>query len=85
MKENFGISGTGEGVVWYPVGVATYSIRFFENYSFKTKGEEFHVIKQNAYVQLAPSIIYSSEEFADVFVTPARLKQVLVMVHQGND
>lgn len=78
VKSTFGIEGTGEGVVYYPaVGESPCSIEFFNNFSFKAKGEKHKVTKTKEAVQIDPEVAASIEEFVSMTVTEARLEQGL--------
>lgn len=48
----------------------------FGTYAFKTKGKTFHMINQAETVSMESMVIHNAEEFAEIFVTPARLQQV---------
>jgi len=63
---HFGISGTGEGVVWS-----------FGKYKFKVKGEKHSVTKVKKLVSVDPEKLESIEKFVEYAVTGNRLEQAL--------
>lgn len=83
----FGVSGTGEGVVFYPVSMEdeTKCIlrRDFRNYTFKAKGEKHKVVKTKKSVQIDPEIATTIDEFAAMVVTEARLNQAVTEAANG--
>lgn len=85
VKETFGISGVGEGLVFYPLPECTdlesddkilIERGFYKDYVFKAKGEKHKVVKHKEPVQIDPEVAKSIEEFADLFVTENRLEQI---------
>lgn len=84
VKETFGISGVGEGVVMYPVDEhATADPTRLAQTMFKAKGEKHAVRVQRQPVQISPQVIASTEQFVAVMVTDARLEQGLSEVCEG--
>ncbi len=81
VKENFGISGVGEGIVYYPVSEmnADGSMHrgVFSALMFKAKGEKHQVNKQKSAVIIEPEKVKSANEFVAKFVTDNRLEQAL--------
>jgi len=81
VKETFGISGVGEGLVWYPVSCGNGDpLPWYlpaHELMFKTKGEKHSVVQQKAPVQIAPEVAESIEGFVEMFVTEARCEQIL--------
>ncbi|KAL6068671.1 Translation machinery-associated protein 22 [Balamuthia mandrillaris] len=89
VKSRFGVSGSGEGLVWYPVSfpLASEEVKeeaeqrvelspdLFQALSFKTKGPTHSVIAGKKSVQLSPELVESAEQFLDLFFTEARLRQ----------
>lgn len=73
VKENFGIEGVGEGLVFYPVSHS--GLKNFNNLVFKAKGEKHKNISKAAPAQVNPEVAASIEEFANLVLTPARLEQ----------
>jgi tRNA-binding EMAP/Myf-like protein len=90
----FGVDGTGEGLVLYPVSIYRDSGYVsqeladeigplldrdrFAELVFKAKGEKHKVVKQKSPVQIDPEIARSVDEFVDMFLTEARLEQGVV-------
>ena len=77
VRDNFGIEGTGEGLVMYP---EVRDVVERENYTrliFKAKGEKHQVVKTKQAVQIEPETARNIQEFVDLFVTEARLQQAL--------
>jgi hypothetical protein len=81
VLETFEVSGTGEGLVWYPdpEGELPWYCPYHEM-MFKTKGKKHSVVRQKKPVQVEPEVVKSIEEFVDVFVTEPRLEQILTEV-----
>ena len=77
VKQEFGIEGTGEGLVFFPMidGVPFIKRRHFSNLIFKAKGEKHKVIKQRNAVQIDPEVMESISEFVEKTVTVARMEQ----------
>jgi len=75
VHETFGVKGTGEGIVYYPVSAEHLGWENFKNLVFKTKGEKHRVVKAAAPVQLNAEVASSIEEFVTMFVTEPRLNQ----------
>ena len=75
IKETFGVSGPGEGVVLYPDGCPAVSA--WGSYSFKAKGEKHRVKASNRAVEIAPEVLGDVKSFVAAFVTPARCEQGL--------
>jgi len=73
VKEVFGVSGIGEGLVFYPY--KEYDRDRISLLMFKAKGEKHQVAVQNKPVQLDPEVLNSINEFSDKFITEARLEQ----------
>ena len=83
VKETFGISGLGEGLVYYPIlknSEGYISREDYTNLVFKAKGDAHKVVKTKKAVQINPEVAKDIEEFADLFVTDARLDQILERV-----
>lgn len=77
VKQNFGVEGTAEGIVYYPD--AAYR-DIFSNFAFKAKGEKHRVVKVKEAVQVDPAIAESVEQFIDLFITEARMDQGLAAI-----
>lgn len=74
VKQTFGISGTGEGLVFYP-NIENNSYESFCNYVFKCKGEKHRVVKSSAPATINPEIASSIKEFTSLVLTDGRLNQ----------
>lgn len=77
VKKTFGIEGTGEGLVYYPVSKRHVSRDDFSNLAFKAKGEKHKVVKAKKSVQVDPEEAASAKAFTELVVTEARLEQGL--------
>jgi hypothetical protein len=79
VKRNFNISGPGEGLVWYPVGLGTEGGRLpakhYARFVFKAKGEKHLVVKQAKPIQTRVQVPQGVPEFVEMFVTEGRLEQ----------
>lgn len=71
FAKSFGISGTGEGIVWRPIDPAYQDSRFW----FKVKGEEHSVSKVKTLAEVDVERINSIDAFVDAVVTEPRLQQ----------
>lgn len=87
IKETFGVSGMGEGVVLYPVFVdglePPTDPETLAHYMFKAKGEKHRTAGTKEAVQVAPEVVATVDAFVDLMVTPARLEQGLSVVCGG--
>ena len=79
VKRALGISGLGEGLVFYPVSVdgAAPATERLEQLMFKAKGEKHRTAGTKTAVQVDPSVVASVAEFVALMVTDARLRQGL--------
>lgn len=81
MKELFGVEGTGEGLVFYPLGRDGKDcwcyVHEFDDFSFKVKGEKHAVNKAGKPARVKSAVPESAFVFADQHVTDARLEQGL--------
>eukprot|EP01105_Mastigella_eilhardi_P013189 TRINITY_DN2997_c1_g1_i1.p1 TRINITY_DN2997_c1_g1~~TRINITY_DN2997_c1_g1_i1.p1 ORF type:complete len:380 (-),score=117.26 TRINITY_DN2997_c1_g1_i1:97-1236(-) len=83
VAATFGVHGTGEGVVWYPVSLVDerglMTTKQFGGLSFKTKGVHHAMVvrpgKQHAPAQVNAEVASSIAEFAAMFVSEARCQQ----------
>jgi len=83
VQEVFGVSGPGEGVVWYPVNLqsqGTISVHHFEKLAFKTKGEKHAVVKQEKPAIIKVETSANVIDFVNKFVTPGRGEQAVSKV-----
>lgn len=79
IKQRFGVSGLGEGLVLYPVMVNGHPPKSDpESYlrlMWKAKGEKHRTAGTKVAAQVDPSVVASAEEFATLMVTEARCLQ----------
>jgi tRNA-binding EMAP/Myf-like protein len=86
VKETFGVSGVGEGIVLYPVkkdGQTVSERTDFSELMFKAKGEKHKVVKQKEAAQIDPEVAANIDEFVGLFVTEARLEQGVAIACNG--
>ena len=85
VKDQFGVEGTGEGIVFHPMIDGTPFIQrdYYSNLIFKAKGEKHKVTKQRNAVQIDPEVMASITEFVQASVTEARLEQAAREVGRG--
>lgn len=85
VKEVFEVSGTGEGLVFYPISpVAGNLVREdFSQFVFKAKGEKHQVIKSKKAVEIDPIVAASVDDFVEKVVTEARLEQGAREINRG--
>lgn len=80
VKDRFGVEGTGEGLVYFPIGLADESgamdREMLAQYMFKAKGEKHQVVRSKAPATVDPETARNIEEFVQLFVTPNRLEQI---------
>lgn len=75
VEANFGIKGTGEGLVFYPVSKPHLNYTNFTNLTFKAKGEAHKNIKTAKPAQVNPESAASVDAFVSMVLTDARLEQ----------
>ena len=80
MRDTFGVSGTGEGLVFYPQGVPRTEM---ETLMFKAKGQSHNNVGSQSQVTATVQTAKSPEEFAEMFVTRNRLEQGVTEVMEG--
>lgn len=83
IKDTFGVSGLGEGVVLYPVSEKKSSPEALANLMFKAKGEKHRTAGTKEAVQISAEVVSSVAEFVALMVTEARLEQGLSVVCGG--
>ena len=80
MRE-FNKSGTGEGLVFYPVFRNDCDVNsrreFVTTCLFKAKGEKHRVNKSKSAVQINPELRTKIDDFADLFATSNRFEQAV--------
>jgi hypothetical protein len=77
VKSVFGVEGVAEGVVYYPSANENITVKQFEYFAFKAKGEKHKVVKTREAFQVDPEVAKSQEEFVNMFVTVPRLEQAV--------
>lgn len=79
VKEQFGVEGIGEGLVFFPVYNAPGPTSRTDicTFLFKAKGEKHQVVKQKKPAQVDPEAAASAQAFIDLVVTEPRLEQAL--------
>lgn len=77
----FGIKGTGEGLVYYPVSHG--GLESFANLAFKAKGEKHKVVTKSQPAQIDASVATSIDDFAALVLAEARLEQGAMHVSGG--
>lgn len=75
IKALFDISGTGEGIVGTPANCRDFDEYF--NYAFKAKTEAHRVKKTSLPASVREPLPQEAFEFANMYVTEARLKQCI--------
>jgi hypothetical protein len=75
VKSVFGIEGTGEGLVFYPVGTTHSGYKKFGDLGFKAKGEKHKMVKKTKPAQADPAAAANALAFAEMVLTDARLEQ----------
>jgi hypothetical protein len=86
VLSTFGISGIGEGLVYYPESYlidGKLSRDKFERFVFKAKGKMHSVVLSRDAAQMEPDVINNARLFAKKFVTPERCKQAVVEACKG--
>jgi hypothetical protein len=84
VKRVFGISGLGEGLVFYPIrvdgGPPEVDPEHLAQLMFKAKGEKHRTAGTRTAVQVDASVVASVDDFVALMVTEARLEQGLAAV-----
>lgn len=75
VEATFGVKGTGEGLVFYPVSTPHLGFEHFTNLTFKAKGEKHKNIATAKPVQVSAEAAASIEAFVSLVLTDARLEQ----------
>lgn len=73
--DTFGIKGTGEGLVFYPVSVGHFGWESFQNLCFKAKGEKHKNIATAKPAQVSAEAAASISAFVEMVLTGPRLEQ----------
>jgi hypothetical protein len=80
VLRTFGVSGLGEGLVFYPVAAdrpVPSDPESFAHWMFKAKGEKHRTTGSSVAVRVEPSSVASIDAFVTLMVTEARLEQGL--------
>jgi len=81
VKQTFGISGVGEGLVLYPVAVnaapAVFNMEELAVLMFKAKGEKHRSAGTKTAVAVDATVVASVQDFVALMVCEARLQQGL--------
>lgn len=86
VKDTFGVSGVGEGLVLYPVTVNDVPVERltgFALHAFKAKGDKHRTVSAKKAVQVNPDVVASAQAFAVMVVTEARMEQGAKLVDEG--
>ncbi len=84
VKRTFGISGLGEGLVFYPEpGSEPDAPESLALVMFKAKGEKHRTAGTKTAVQIDATVVENSAGFVDLMVTDARLEQGVSQVFGG--
>lgn len=78
VESTFGVKGTGEGLVFYPVSHPGY--KNYCNLVFKAKGSLHKMIKATKPAQINAAVAADANHFVDMVLTDARLIQGAVIV-----
>ena len=82
VKDTFGIEGTGEGLVFYPVqeAIGQDTMEDYFTAMFKAKGEKHKTVAQKAPAQADPEVVKGLQDFAALVLAEARLEQGALVV-----
>lgn len=75
VEQNFGVKGTGEGLVFYPVSEPHLGFENFNNLCFKAKGEKHKNIATAKPAQVNAEAAADIDAFVTMVLTEARLEQ----------
>lgn len=82
VEATFGIKGTGEGLVFYPVSDEHRgSYEIFSNLCFKAKGAAHRVVAAPQAISVDPQKAAGAVQFAAMVLPPARLEQGATVVN----
>jgi hypothetical protein len=84
IKDTFGITGIGEGVVMYPYTTDFVDRSYLEDTIFKAKGKKHSVSKVKSLVPIDIEVVKDIENFVKMVCTEARLEQGFSEVCQEN-
>lgn len=74
VEANFGVKGTGEGLVYFPILSIKDYRKHFSNLCFKAKGEKHQTVRAKA-ASVTPEKAAGVTEFVSLVLTEARLNQ----------
>lgn len=87
VSRKFGLRGAGEGLVWYPVGLADHNgdltSDVMETFLFKTKAQQFKETAETPLISATPVISANVQDFVRLFVTDARCEKIAAEINQG--
>lgn len=87
VSRKFGLRGAGEGLVWYPRGLADHngdlSAEVIRNFLFKTKAQQFKETAETPLISATPVISSDVQHFVHLFVTDARCEKIAAEINQG--
>ncbi|MEA2018068.1 MAG: hypothetical protein U9N59_06435, partial [Campylobacterota bacterium] len=85
VAKDFGVSGTGEGVVWIHRNEDGKELRFKVKGDEHTKGGSKKERKKREIVTIAPEVVKNIQEFIEITVTNGRLEQGIKEVFPNNE
>ena len=83
VEATFGVKGTGEGIVFYPMGAEHQGNECFGNLCFKAKGEKHRVMRSEVAAQVSAEVVQGIDQFVAMVLTEARLEQGAAAVAPG--
>ncbi len=85
VKQVFGVSGLGEGIVLYPqLGESALDRQRMSELMFKAKGEKHQAVRQKRAAQIEPEVARGVDAFVELVLADARLEQGLAEACQGS-
>lgn len=85
VEQTFGVKGTGEGLVFYPVSDDHKGYTNYSNLVFKAKGEAHRVIKTKQPAQVNAESAENATQFSSMVLTLGRLEQGTRAVSENGD
>lgn len=82
VKEVFGVSGMGEGIVFYPI-VSNTEPTAYAQLMWKAKGAKHRTANAKVAAQVDPDVVQNVSEFVALMVAEARLSQGVKMAADG--
>jgi len=83
VKAEFGLEGTGEGLVLYPRTKAHQGYKAFGDVGFKAKGEKHQIVAHTKPVQVDATAAATAAAFAELVATEGRCDQGCRLVNGG--